>query len=223
MNRIEREVKILHKSTKGEITVQSIMRFLEHQGYSVVFFNTDEGDHLLRSYGLYPCKTNAITYCGNTKVVFVDENIHATDKLYALLHECGHILLNHLDDMLNKRAYENEAEAFAYKALNYSPPKTLRNVLLSLLAVALIIAGTVFFPQPDISPAIQNYVPTEASSDVNISRITSNEPVNESVYVTKSGTKYHRANCRYVKNKNASELQKIEAEKTHDPCSICKP
>lgn len=42
------------------------------------------------------------------------------------------------------------------------------------------------------------------------------------VYVTKSGKKYHRAGCRHLsKSKIAIELDK--AKKSYSPCSVCKP
>ena len=42
------------------------------------------------------------------------------------------------------------------------------------------------------------------------------------VYTTTSGTKYHRAGCRY-KTKNHISTSLKDAEKDHFPCSICKP
>jgi hypothetical protein len=42
------------------------------------------------------------------------------------------------------------------------------------------------------------------------------------VYVTKSGTKYHRDNCRYLSNsKKAISLD--EASARYSPCKVCKP
>ena len=45
----------------------------------------------------------------------------------------------------------------------------------------------------------------------------------QTVYVTKSGKKYHIENCRYV-NQNSHSLELSEAaEKGYTPCSVCKP
>ena len=42
------------------------------------------------------------------------------------------------------------------------------------------------------------------------------------VFVTYSGEKYHKENCRYLKySKIPVDLD--TARKTYDPCSICKP
>lgn len=45
----------------------------------------------------------------------------------------------------------------------------------------------------------------------------------QTVYVTKSGKKYHEENCRYLSNTSYS-LNLVEAtEKGYTACSICKP
>lgn len=41
------------------------------------------------------------------------------------------------------------------------------------------------------------------------------------VYVTKSGTKYHRSNCRSAQN--AIPINRSEAMQKYGPCGICKP
>ena len=42
------------------------------------------------------------------------------------------------------------------------------------------------------------------------------------VYVTKTGSKYHRAGCRSL-SKSAIPMKLSEASKRYGPCSICKP
>ncbi len=216
MNFINKQVKLLHKYTRGDITVQSIIKFLEYRGYDVVFFNTEDGDELLKKYGIILGRSKAITYCGITKIVFIDDSIHSNDKLYVLLHECGHILLGHINEnqihSIDKMSTENEAEAFAYKVLNYSPPKTMRNILLSVLASVLIIAGTTLVcSELFAAPAPSSVVQTSSSFS------------DEIVYVTPTGAKYHRPSCYYAKHHSSSRMYKSEAEKTRTPCSMCNP
>ena len=45
------------------------------------------------------------------------------------------------------------------------------------------------------------------------------------VYVTKTGKKYHLADCRYVKDKkDLTEYTVAEAKKKkYEPCEVCKP
>lgn len=47
------------------------------------------------------------------------------------------------------------------------------------------------------------------------------EEKEETVYVTKSGTKYHRAGCRYLKSSTAMPLS--QAASQYSPCSVCNP
>jgi micrococcal nuclease len=48
------------------------------------------------------------------------------------------------------------------------------------------------------------------------------DPKSVTVYVTDTGTKYHRASCRHVA-KSSIPKSLDEAKKTHSPCSVCKP
>lgn len=46
--------------------------------------------------------------------------------------------------------------------------------------------------------------------------------IDTTVYVTRTGAKYHRDGCRYLRqSKIAKPL--TEAKKRYDPCSVCKP
>ncbi len=44
----------------------------------------------------------------------------------------------------------------------------------------------------------------------------------EDVYVTKNGQKYHKEDCRLIKNKNPQKIDKAQArEKQLEPCGRC--
>lgn len=44
----------------------------------------------------------------------------------------------------------------------------------------------------------------------------------ETVYITKSGTKYHKQNCYYIKNSNVLSLTVEQAEQQgYSPCAVC--
>jgi hypothetical protein len=47
-------------------------------------------------------------------------------------------------------------------------------------------------------------------------------PSGETVYVTATGTKYHRAGCRYLTD-SSRPTTLTEAAKSKTPCSVCKP
>lgn len=48
------------------------------------------------------------------------------------------------------------------------------------------------------------------------------EPEEETVYVTRTGSKYHRLSCRYLRQSRITISLK-EAKQSYTPCSVCKP
>lgn len=52
-------------------------------------------------------------------------------------------------------------------------------------------------------------------SDINES------PRTQTVYITRTGSKYHRSGCRYLKSKIPISLEK--AKQSYEPCSVCRP
>jgi endonuclease YncB( thermonuclease family) len=48
------------------------------------------------------------------------------------------------------------------------------------------------------------------------------EPEGETVYVTRTGSKYHRSSCQYLRRSRVPVSLK-EAKQSYDPCSICRP
>jgi endonuclease YncB( thermonuclease family) len=48
------------------------------------------------------------------------------------------------------------------------------------------------------------------------------EPEGEMVYVTRTGSKYHRLSCQYLRRSRIPVSLK-EAKLSYDPCSVCKP
>ncbi len=60
-----------------------------------------------------------------------------------------------------------------------------------------------------------------ASASGNVTQPAS-EKQSTTVYITKTGSKYHRSGCRYLsKSKIAISLE--DAKASYDPCSVCKP
>ncbi|MGB8225588.1 MAG: thermonuclease family protein [Sedimentisphaerales bacterium] len=65
-------------------------------------------------------------------------------------------------------------------------------------------------PSSVAAPAVRSDNPQEPGNDDVI------------VYVTKSGTKYHRQGCRFL-SKSSIPMKLKEAKGKYSPCSICKP
>lgn len=77
--------------------------------------------------------------------------------------------------------------------------------------------------------AISNEITTFMKSTETLKEITTNNAINSDVtkdtvvYVTKSGKKFHNANCQYIVDKNnITKLSKTQAlEQGYTPCQIC--
>ena len=55
------------------------------------------------------------------------------------------------------------------------------------------------------------------------SDVTEEEQIEDVVYITDTGTKYHAQGCRYL-SQSCKEIDRQEAEdKGYDPCSVCNP
>lgn len=67
---------------------------------------------------------------------------------------------------------------------------------------------------PPPPPAVKS-APQAADSSVENGDIT--------VYVTKSGKKYHRAECRHLAKSSRALTLKEALEKGYEPCKVCKP
>jgi hypothetical protein len=84
-----------------------------------------------------------------------------------------------------------------------------------LALIALVGCGENSRPeQPPRSAVTPLLTPQPSASPSDAASIT--------VYVTKSGTKYHRAGCRYLRN-SSIPMTLEDAAKAHSPCSVCKP
>lgn len=126
MNNMKKLAKELYKKYKGQLGIFEVVAEIGSRGYNVIFFNTPEGDKILKAYGLECVNAKAFTYCGVSKIVFVDNNLSQDRKFYALLHELGHIAMEHFGDniieLTEPRLLDIEADAFAYSILH--PPKS---------------------------------------------------------------------------------------------------
>ena len=212
---------------KNKLTFTNVERVINKLGYSVVFFKTHNGDYEIQRYNLakQADALKSFTYAKTAHIVFINNELPADDKLYLLLHELGHIILGHVGDgKLNTRnsiLIDIEADNFAYSIIYPQKRTALYNIIASFILSASIIFGAYYVgnqSKPETVPvvSIQDYAQLEATQ--------SHSPQSDSVYVTSSGKKFHRADCRYVKNKtNVTELERDTAESIYEPCSVCNP
>ncbi len=67
------------------------------------------------------------------------------------------------------------------------------------------------------------YNPPETRAPVDMTHPTGDsQEVSGTVYITKSGTKYHRKGCRFLKN-SSSAIALEKAKSAYQPCGVCNP
>ena len=204
----------IKKALKGDkLQLENVRKILYELGYSVIFFNTYSGDLEIERYNLHEEKNKlrAFSYSENARIVFINNNLSAEDKLYSALHELGHIVLGHLQTDItgrNKILMDIEADNFAYSVIYRS-----RNSSVYILLSAVILSASVI---------LGAYITTFGHKSEELYETV--RKTLDTVYVTPSGKKYHRRDCYYVRDKkNITELTIDEATTAYLPCSVCNP
>lgn len=225
----------IKRALKGrKLNIKNVEMIIKNCGYTVIYFNTVMGDSEISRYYLDTEKATlkAFTYYENARIVFVDNNLHTEDKLYLLLHELGHIVLDHLEEnnIMTKNTYlmDIEADNFAYSII-YGDNKVLVCVLLSavLISISVLVAGMINATKNTVPT--YNYVENAKTSKDTETSVTNSNPETpaetevEIVYVTPSGNKFHRVDCYYIKNRTTTELSRTKAATRYAPCAVCNP
>lgn len=203
----------------SEPTLENVIYIIEQCGYELLEYSKNDTSsaiyQLIERINLLPYALSgkAFAYrCNDTKVVFVCEEMSASEKLYALAHELGHIVCYHLGNGLGDSEVEQEymANEFAHFLLN--PPAVLKIIVwirnhkkataISAIGVVLILA--IILVAVNISHSRSYY---------------------KEYYVTGGGEKYHEKDCIFVKDKtNTRRLtEKDYYAGQYDPCQICLP
>lgn len=216
--------KFKNKSLKGNVNFKTASSYLQSIGFPVLFYNTGKDNELLVKYNLTELSktVKGFTVCRKDfKAVFIDDSSPCEEKLYVLLHEAAHIVLGHMDkrDIKDGRLIEMEADAFAYAVLN--PPKSnLPKVIAICLTVLLTVFG-VYLYEKDSKTIFKEDIPIKTAI-VTQTEVQTQEQA-QTVYVTPKGAKFHRSDCRYVKNKDCKTFTRTQALEKYSPCSVCNP
>lgn len=213
--------KKIIKALKGKnLTYVNAEKAANDLGYSIVFFNTPLGDMEIERYKLEHKKSlKAFTYSNAAKIIFIDGTLHSDDRLYLLLHEIGHIALGHIGDgklmTRNQILIEFEADNFAYTVIRGE-----KKIAVYILISAIVLSISIIFSSIRITDN-REYV--SANAEKHESVIHQLETEVDMVYITPSGTKFHRKDCMYTKDKTLTELPRSKASTQYAPCKVCKP
>lgn len=220
MNHIKKVARRFIRDLHGNVNISDITHYIETKLYwRVIYYNTQKGDEFLRD--LDPKMSNFAEkengFCYKTvygKYIFLDYKRSDEQKLMALLHEVGHILLGHLDSGKLQNKTQNEIDANEFVKTVLYPTKTdkffgssKKQIWVSLAVIVVLIFVAAFM------------IPYAILDDQ--AQPTSSENESEIVYVTPSGDKYHTANCRYAED--AIPISISKAKEHYAPCSYCNP
>lgn len=190
----------------------------ENLGYTVIEFDRALSDvnvrHLMHALGLevYAPYAKAFTYSdGHYRLIFVNEALNQQEKTIVMAHKLGHITCNHFNTVVTivgrDVQEEYEANAFAHYLLQKKRKPLTRKakVLLSVILAVILLAGA----GTGIALAVQK----------------AKHPPVPTYYITQSGIKYHRDDCRFIKGKtNVTPITEEEAlARGYTPCGICLP
>ncbi len=201
----------------SKITLENLLYIIEQQGFEILEYSqlerNDSTWSIIEKLGLtlYAQSGKAFAYkSGNTKIIFLCEELTADEKLYALAHEEGHILCGHLSNDSNIVEQEHVANEVAHYLLN--PPAFLK------LRINMSANRKIVVPVMIVLLCIVIAIPI-------ITRVIKSQSYYGEYYVTENGTKYHEKDCMIIKDKvNTRRLTESDFYSgEYEPCHVCLP
>lgn len=197
-----------------EITYPILEKIINELGFKIQYFNkySQKSITIFQNLGIEnPSK--CFTHAGEDfKCIFISDCLDNDDKTYLLLHEIGHIFLNHIEQnvILDNVKFEKQANEFAF----WTEIKLKkRQYILKILMCALILM---------ICLAVFSLIYKDSTDDSyinNTDSIISNEAT---YYITKTGDKYHKEDCPYISGREVFEETLSELELLgYEPCAFC--
>ena len=219
-----------HRLYNGKITPKRLLQIFKSQGFSVIEFSS-ETDKIIIELGLSEKASNycCFTYIYNSsKYIFIKNGLTDRDKIILLLHEEGHIYLEHTaydDELIHNTSTWKEWQAnmfyFTVSAVN----RLCRHgiYLLSVILIIIIaVTATQEFKNQDTGGAVTvstDYIKrilTEADKD-------KTEPNSETVYYTEDSDEYHLYRlCSYLVYRDNVKEGSIEQSKKAKCCEECR-
>ena len=199
-----------------ESTYSALKESAENLGYIVVEFSRSQSSKdvslIVNSFHLndYVAKSNGFVFVNDKyKLIFVNEDLNEIEKKIVLAHELGHVVCKHASARQNVTE-EHEANEFAHYLLResfacrvksfVSKQKTaLITSLLVLMLAFSFVSGRAYYN------ARHTYY--------------------KNYYVIDTGHKYHKKDCKYIKNRNDTRRLTISEyeSSSYAPCSVCIP
>ena len=181
--------------------------------------------------------SNGFIYpCEEMISIFINEELNDSKKTETLLHEFCHFIKHSYSFSYTekpRKREELEAENFVFYTLKYHKTVFPIALFLKKYALASVLAGFLIFsylPNQQAVPDEQVTTPPELiagletfKTETDSETITADAAIDTTVYVTPTGTRYHKADCQYVNPNTATEMTIEEAQTEYLPCKRCKP
>lgn len=225
MENIRKIAKSLKKELGKEVKIEAITSAITKRGFTLLYTNTDEGIEQLKLHNLtqYAKNKKCFTYISSVKLIFADGTLNKSDIIKLLIHELAHIDLRHIGytdyHIYDEVSAEIEADAVVYNVLNNNSKKYII-ALATVISVLLLNAlGITYLTQK------QNNIPinTIPAQTVEESQNNTINDIADTVYITRTGKRFHLKTCRYSQASGAKPISRNEAIKNYSPCKVCNP
>lgn len=156
---------------------------------------------------------------GNIHYIIVHDSLSDGMAANMVLHELAHIFLGHFKrSEIPAASDEVEADIFVSCVLQeVYGQKRLKSKINPLSVIIAVIGVLAFSMSIHIANSYQSLV-----EPANGYSVTAQDHISESVYISRTGTKYHRADCYHIRNSEVVEISVEEAQKAgYEPCKDC--
>lgn len=217
------------KLYSGHLTEDRINDILKSQGFKIIEFISEDNPlikklHLENKAEQFPCFTY---YHDPVKYIFIKKNITKRDRVLLLLHEEGHIYLEHMtstDELVHSTSVykEYQANIFSYTVIAVNKIFQIKYFLLAAALICLVF--TLHAVNTNVKkPEYNNYNDISNDYEDNSQQSKESEDSETIVYFTASGEVYHLyPNCRYIKGKDNVMKGTIKESTKKRCCSDCR-
>lgn len=207
-----------HRLKPKQLSAETLRQAAAQMGYEVCYFNPNDDRQItllqkLTGNRFHPMQKAFSCEINGKRAIYLSAFTSENDKIFLLLHELAHAYLNHhsRSDMTDT-AKEIQANSFAESVLGNNVSNRLIPLFTAGLTALIVSAGLC------LSPSVRITEPPAPSEPALSS------PSSQTVYITKTGTKYHRAACYHISGKPSVSVSLTEAVSLgYDPCKTCRP
>ena len=220
-NKIKKSARRFLKEYRiKKLTADKISEIIKGQGYKIIRFgkayNDENTEILINGLELngYIQAYSAFTYTDDKyRLVFLEDNISEEEALILLAHEEGHIYNEHFSETViagKNTKHEFEANEFTHYVLNPTLSNKITTIIVNHKALSIISGVLVLLL---IAACITTPI------------ILRQQSYYGNYYVSPSGTRYHKEDCFYIRDKKTKErvTKDIVVENNLEPCKVCLP